>query len=321
MSKPLALPRFVKRAARALRDNPRANRIITAALRPAINRFTGNRRQALIAHFPRVGRVSAALPNGTQLQMECAQPESIINSIYYEGWVGVEPEVLPLWFELAKHACVIIDIGAHVGHFGLVAAHANPAAQIFSYEPLPRIAALLRSNVALNRLSNIEVRGRALGRHAGTLPFYAIPDGLPSSSSLSKPFMDAAHCEIVETAVEVSTLDAEGLPQTGPVLIKIDTETTEPDIIAGGAAYIHATIPLIVIEIIDNEGGAMRLAHELGAAGYAFDAYLLTDQGPVARSTLIADPRWRNYLLVPRDRARLTGMTDVLKRFGISCSR
>ena len=320
MSKPLVLPAFLKGAARTIRDTPRLNHLITSALRPAINYVQGDRRKALIAHFPRVGGVAATLPNGRTLRMACAEPESIINSIFYEGWMGEEPEVLPLWYELAKEAGVIVDIGAHIGHLSLVAGHANPDARIFSFEPLPRIADLLRRNVSLNGLANIDVRGRALGRQIGRLPFYAMPDGLPSSSSLSKEFMEPSTSGAIEIVVDVSTLDDEGLPTGAMTLMKIDTETTEPDVIAGGASFLRDAAPVIMVEILDNTGGAARLTEELAAAHYEFDAYLLTDTGPVARDSLVADARWRNHLLVPRDHSRLAGMADILSQFGVSCN-
>ena len=320
MSKPLALPSFVKRLARTIRDAPALNQLITSGLRPAINRFQGNRRKTLIAHFPRVGGVATSLPDGRTLRMACGEPESIINSIFYEGWMGEEPEVLPLWYELAKHADVIVDVGAHIGHFSLVAGHANPRARIFSFEALPRIADLLRKNVALNRLANIDIRGRALGRQIGRLPFYAMPEGLPSSSSLSKEFMAPSTSGAIEIVVDVSTLDAEELPTGTPTLMKIDTETTEPDVIAGGGSFLREAHPVIFVEILENVGGAARLSDEFAAAGYAFDAYLLTDKGAIAKSRLIGDPRWRNYLLVPKDRSKLAGMVNVLNQFGVSCN-
>lgn len=318
MAQSFALSPTLKRMARGLRNNPTFNRLITAALKAILSRWRGARRDALIAHFPRVGRASALMPDGQHLIMESPEPESIINSVFYDGWAGQEGEVLPLWLALAKHAAVVVDIGAHIGHFTLVAGLANPDARIFSFEPLPRIAKLLRNNAMLNGLTSVDVRPLALGREVGTVPFYAARDGLPSSSSLSKEFMDNGHHDVVATLVHLSTLDSENLPNIGPVLIKIDTETTEPDVIAGGAEYLKATHPLIVIEVLDSTVGMECLSNELALAGFAFDAFLLTGNGLMARDALIADPRWRNYLLVPKDRSRLAGMVNVLSQFGVS---
>ncbi len=321
MAQPFALPLPLKRLARKLRDNPHSNRLITTALKKFLGYASDARRDVLIAHFPRVGRVSALMPNGRRLRMESPKPESIINSVFYDGWSGQESEVLPLWQALAEHAAVIVDIGAHIGHFTLVAGLSNPRARTFSFEPLSRIATLLRNNVRLNRLTSVEVREHALGRQSGTAPFYAVRSGLPSSSSLSKDFMESADHDVVVALVHLSTLDAENLPRTGPVLMKIDTETTEPDVIAGGADYLKAAQPLIVIEVLDSTDGAKCLSNELALAGFAFDAFLLTDDGLRARDALIPDPRWRNYLLVPKDRERLGGMKDVLATFVTSYNR
>lgn len=321
MAQPFALPSSLKRLARALRDNPHSNRLITAALKKILGHFSDARRDVLIAHFPRVGRVSALMPNGRRLRMESPKPESIVNSVFYDGWSGQETEVLPLWQALAEHAAVIVDIGAHIGHFTLVAGLSNSRARIFSFEPLPRIASLLRKNVRLNRLTSVEVREHALGRQSGTAPFYVVRNGLPSSSSLSKGFMESADHDVVATFVHLSTLDAENLPRTGPVLMKIDTETTEPDVVAGGADYLRAAQPLIVIEVLDNADGPKRLMKELALVGFAFDPFLLTPNGPIARDAIIADPSWRNYLLVPKERDGLGCINDVLATFGINRNR
>ncbi len=321
MAQPFALPSPLKRLARAVRDNPHSNILITETLKKYLGHFSDARRDELIAHFPRVGRLSALMPNGCRLKMESPSPESIFNSVFYDGWSAQETEVLPLWQALAEHAEVIVDIGAHIGHFTLVAGLSNPRARIFSFEPLPRIASLLRKNVKLNRLASVEVREHALGRQTGTAPFYVVRDGLPSSSSLSKDFMESADHDVVATLIKVSTLDAENLPRSGPVLMKIDTETTEPDVVAGGADYLRAKQPLIVIEILDNADGPERLTNALAIVGFAFEPFLLTPNGPIARDSIIADPRWRNYLLVPKERDGLGGMNDVLATFGINRNR
>jgi FkbM family methyltransferase len=276
---------------------------------------------SVIAHLPRVGGASAILPNGKQIRMYCGEPETILNDLYYHGWTAQEEEVLPLWYALAAEARVVVDIGAHVGHFSLVAGLANPHAQIFSFEPLPRVVSLLRRNVKINGLTNIEIRPRALGSSPGKLPFYAVPDGIPSSSSLSRDFMLSGAHEISEILVDVSTLDAEQLPRDVPAIIKIDTETTEPAVIAGGRGFIRKTQPLMIIEVLDQQSNGEALALALHGIGYDYDAFLLTGKGAVRREILIGDPIWRNFLIVPKDLSKLGPLISVLNCHGITNNR
>ncbi len=320
MTAPLKLPLSVKKMGRLVRDFPPANNLITSVVRPALRALPPNVRESVMAHLPRVGKAQARLPNGRTLQMSCPQTECILNGLFYKGWTADEAEVLPLWFALAQNSRVVVDVGAHVGHFSLVAGLANPEARIFGFEPLPRVAALLRSNVQLNRLSNAEIRQCALGRAPGKLPFYAPSDGIPSSSSLSREFMLSGGHTLTETVIEVSTLDTEPIPTDGPVIIKIDTESTEPDVIAGGKRFIRDAQPLMIIEVLDGRDTGDRLARELADAGYAYTPYLLTGAGPARRDRLVGDPEWRNYLLVPTDISKIGPLIGVLNQFGITDS-
>ncbi len=321
MTTPLRLPRSLKKLGRMVRDLRATNNLITSALRPLINRVPSGRREKLMAHIPRVGSASAELPNGKTLHMFCPETESILNSLFYGDWTADEPEVLPLWFELAKHAAVVVDIGAHVGHFSLVAGLANPNSQIFSFEPLPRIVPLFRENARMSNVENIDIRPLGLGRAAGWLPFYAVPEGVPSSSSLSKEFMQSGGREFTETLVEISTLDSERIPRKFPVIMKIDTETTEPDVIAGACDFIKHTKPIMFIEILHGSEPAALLDEELRQADFEYDAFLLTCDGAILKNDLMGNSDWRNYLLVPKDKATISELIPVLDRFNIAYSR
>jgi FkbM family methyltransferase len=319
MTSPLRLPQTLKNFGRKVRDFPATNNLITSALRPLINWVPSGPRETLMAHIPRVGSASAELPNGKTLHMFCPEAEAILNSLFYGDWTA--SEVLPLWFELAKQAAVVVDIGAHVGHFSLVAGLANLNSQIFSFEPLPRIFLLLRENARLNGVENINIRPLALGRTAGKLPFYAAPQGVPSSSSLSKEFMQSGGEEFTETLVEISTLDSQNISREFSVIMKIDTETTEPDVIAGGRDFIRHTKPLMFIEILNGSDSGASLNDELRQADFEYDAFLLTGGGAIPKDDLAGDPVWRNYLLVPKEKSTILDLIPVLDRFGITYSR
>jgi len=315
MTVPLKLPGFIKSLGRAIRDYPPANNVITSVVRTAIQWAPERSRHSVIAHVPRVGFASARLPDGKLLRLHCGEPETILNSLFYHGWTAEEEEVLPLWRLLASEANTILDIGAHIGHFSLVAALANPHAKIVSFEPLPRVHSLLLENLRINEVRNVDARQMALGRAVGELPFYALPAGIPSSSSLSKDFMESGGHDIVDTTVAVSTIDLQNLPNDLPVLIKMDTETTEADVLAGGKAFLGAVKPLIIVEVLDQQDVGPKIEHELRTIGVDFTAYLMTGTGPIRKSELVGDPAWRNFLLVPNDRSRLGPLARIVDEY------
>lgn len=294
MSRPLRLPEALKRPARAVRDNPAFNRAVTSALRYLPHSL----RQRAMWRAPRIGHASARLPNGRTLRMQCETAETVLNALHYEGWTGEEPETLPVWFDLCRNAATVIDVGAHVGHLSLVAALANPRAQVHAFEALPRVAGLLRRNIALNGVS-VTVHEMAAGRTAGEASFFASPHGVPSSSGLDPSFI-ATTGEMEEIRVSVARLDDVIQSPALPVVMKVDTETTEPDVFAGAAELIRTTRPTIIVEVLDVGDVAERLSDELQAIGVPYTPYRLTMAGKVKLDRMAPDPKWKNILLTPR---------------------
>lgn len=222
-----------------------------------------------------------------------------MNQVYYGDWTAGEADIR-LWARMAGHAGLILDIGSHIGHFALVAGATNTRASVHAFEPLPRIAHALRENVAAMRLTNVTVHQVALSDRTGSASFFAVPDGMPSSSSLSKSFMDHGHQDLSQTEVTLDTLDHLALDTAQVTLMKIDTETTEDDVIRGGAGFLRKVRPVMFVEVLDTVEADRRIEAAIDALDVPYDFYLLTGAGPVKRDRLIADPRWRNYLLVPR---------------------
>lgn len=62
---------------------------------------------------------------------------------------------------------IIVDIGAHIGVFSIFVAHQSADVRVISYEPHPYNFQLLRENVKLNDLSNIEPIPLAVNTKSG----------------------------------------------------------------------------------------------------------------------------------------------------------
>lgn len=298
MSAPIPLPEPIKRIARRARSMPSINRPVTRVVKLATPFLPKSSATWLQDHFPRVGRTTAAIPGGGELIIQSDEPEFFVNRIYYGDWTAGEPDIT-LWHRLAKRADLILDIGAHIGHYALVAAAANPSARVLAFEPLPRIARALRGNVSAMALKNITVSEIALSNTSGTATFFAIPDGMPSSSSLSKTFMEHGDHSLVETPVKTDTIDALKLGAGHVTLVKIDTETTEDDVIRGGRQFFVENKPIIFIEVLDTMQSDQRIDRAILDTGVGYVPYLLTASGPVRKDRIVADESFRNYLLMP----------------------
>ena len=292
-----------KRPLRAVRGWPPFSFLVAHSVR-AVLRAGGWNSEWAIRHIHRVGSVSAALPNGRVLRLWSRGDDWVSNQVFWRGWAGHEPETTRLFFRLAQQAAVTVDVGAYVGYYTLLAAHANPSGRVIALEPLPAIHERLLRHVALNRLPHVECVRAAAGAEEGTASFYHHRTGLPTSSSLSRSFMGDGE-DVLATPVPLVTLD--GLLRRCGVdrldLLKMDTESTEPAVLDGAAETVKRDRPWILCEVLKARGAERRLEELLGSLGYRF--FLLTPNGPQPRSSIEGHPSWLNYLFAPQERAVL----------------
>jgi FkbM family methyltransferase len=301
-----------KAALKTLRASQPLNCVATATLH-ALLAAADRQSEFVIRHLPRSGTVRTRLPNGRTLRLWSRGDDGIANQVYWRGWRGHEPETASLFFRLAAVARTTLDIGAHVGFYTLLAAHANPRGQVYAFEPMPCVHQRLRRNIALNRLANVECLPVAVGESDGTAAFFYVAAcaqrGIPSSSSLSLDFMRTLG-ELESFPTPVITMDRfvreRGL---GPIdLVKIDTEATEPQVLRGMINTLRRNHPLLVCEVLAGHGAEEALEAILRPLGY--HSYLLTSEGPVPQDAIRGHPEWRNYLFSRLGPDRIGHLSD-----------
>ncbi|MEP7272579.1 MAG: FkbM family methyltransferase [Acidobacteriota bacterium] len=294
----------MKEALKRLRSSQPFNYLATTSVRAVLS-ATGLQSEQVIKHLHRVGTVETRLPNGRTLRLWSRADDWVSNQVFWRGWKGYEPETVPLFFRLASEAKVILDVGAYVGFFTLLAALASPDGRVFAFEPLRAIHKRLDRNVQLNGLNNVTLIQAAVGGEDGSAEFFHVDVGLPTSSSLSYQFMqDADH--LTSSKVPVLTLDSfvsrHGLAKVD--LLKIDTESTELEVLRGGRAMLGRDRPTIFCEVLEESGCQTALEELLAPLGYAF--YLLTPQGAERRERIEGHPVWFNYLFTTDEADSLT---------------
>ncbi|HEX2053873.1 MAG TPA: FkbM family methyltransferase [Actinomycetota bacterium] len=287
---------YLKRPLRALRAWPPLNLPLTTAVRKAVQ-ISGLQVGALAQLLPRTGLVEAAMPGGGSLRLWSLADDDIAAHVFWEGWAGHEPETAHEFYRRASSARVTLDIGAHVGYFSVLAGLANPSSRVFAFEALDAVYQRLTKNVSLNRLENVTCMQLAVGREVGRARFYHVPRGIPSSSSLSGNFMEKVVRDqpVVSTEVSVTTVDSflDSRELSGVDLVKIDTEGTEDQVLEGMVRTLERDRPAIICEVVEADVGA-RAEHIL--AGFGYDFFLLTSEGPSTRAHMEPHPQFRNFL-------------------------
>lgn len=301
---------YASRTLKKLRVSQPLNYLMTTSVRTLL-RATGVKSEFAAKHLHRAGVSECELPNGRKLKLWSRGDDWVSTQIFWHGLQGYEPETTHLFYKLAARASITFDIGAYVGFFTLLAAHANPRGKVFAFEPMPNIYNRLQKNVALNKLTNVECARAAISDRSGTAEFYTA-GMLPSSSSLSFEFMENVS-GLRKIKVEVLTIDEYvGQRNIGPLnLVKIDTESTEPQVLRGMRQTILRDRPTIICEVLKGRGSEKPVEEFFRSLDYRF--YLLTPTGPVRHSHIECHPEWLNYLFISPE-SRDPFLDSILKK-------
>lgn len=215
--------------------------------------------------------VALRLPGGRVLRMVAPKALFVPKLLARDGLARYEPDSLAAALALVgRRDGVFVDVGANVGVFALVVAGVT-GRRCLAFEPLPAAAEVLEATVRRHRLE-VEVSRVALADRAGTAEFF-VSATTDSSSGLDAKFRPSSS----SFAVTLARLD-DVLGDRAPCLIKIDTETTEPAVLAGTSATIARHRPPVLVEVLH------------GRTERAIDAYF-SDRGYIAYH-VDGSPRW-----------------------------
>lgn len=185
------------------------------------------------------------------------------------------------------------DVGANVGIYSLTMKAMFPQLAVRAFEPTPELAAAVRSLAQLNDL-DIDLRELALSNFDGTASFF-LSDKTDASNSLNQRFRNAKR----SVEVKVARLDSVVADGWKPQLFKIDTESTEPDVLEGGGAYIAAARPWLVCEVLPNRTEAKL---DEFVQRNAYFRYQITLDGLTEQETIAGDAtrQTRDWLFAPQ---------------------
>jgi FkbM family methyltransferase len=161
-------------------------------------------------------------------------------------WLGTyERHVQTLFREKVRPGAIVLDIGANVGFFTLLASKlVGTAGHVHAFEPFPRNLYFLERHIRMNSLSNVTVHSLAITSQSG-----------------------AARFERGENASQARLADGGGIPirtaslddllsdkvVRAPDFIKMDIEGAEGDALRGATMLLGATGLTIVLSTHGHE--------------------------------------------------------------------
>ena len=232
-------------------------------------RFVANQLRKYGVPRREVGSVYGAstfyLPEFSVVEGEMVSQEIASYSVF-------EPALTAAFLHLVQPGQVVLDIGMHLGYYAtLFAVLVGSEGRVHAFEPTPSTRELARRNT--DRFPQIAVHPLALWSSSGTLSLRDYGVKWMGWNSLRTAKLDEEPVTPKQIDVKTTTLDEfrGTLPENPRVaLIKIDAESAERDIIAGGKGLLRKDQPLISVEVGDHQGSkeSRRLVEDLRALDY-----------------------------------------------------
>jgi len=162
---------------------------------------------------------------------------------------------------------IIIDIGAHIGCFSLLAASKAPKGKIYSFEPSAETCQLLKKNVQANNVTNIKIFGLALAGKNGTALLYH--DTVRGNWGHSITKVLSAESETVTCITLENFIESENIPFID--FIKFNCEGAEFGILLNTSSPVLERIKCMLIlyhGYLEETFSEEQLAEHLSKAGF-----------------------------------------------------
>jgi FkbM family methyltransferase len=186
----------------------------------------------------------------------------------------MSPRELVLLQNVCHDNAVLFDVGANVGYFTTLMGRLNHGSRIFSFEPSPTTCEILRRNIELNGLSNVQVEALAFSDADGCCQF---SDDARSSATnhlvVNSPGEESSQNV---TWVQTMSLDSFTMKMNIDVIdfLKIDVEGAEVLLIRGAKRLLRERrVRVALIELCPGNLRRMNftledLFQEVESTGY-----------------------------------------------------
>ncbi len=204
------------------------------------------------------------LPGGARLKLQFREVIGLA-TLLQGGFETAEMEYLRAH---VSSGATFIDVGANVGLYTVAMAGAvGPAGHVMAFEPLVENLQRLRSNVALNHLTNVSAHGSALGDRDGSIELKLATD--PAYPSLMAVAQGRAKGS--SRTVPIAKLDSVWTGAGSPPVsaIKIDVEGAEMMVLRGAERVLATCSPLLQVEA-NTAQHLEELAAWLQTRGYCY---------------------------------------------------
>jgi FkbM family methyltransferase len=178
------------------------------------------------------------------LLVQVSPQEHIQQQLFWYGFY--EKKYVLAWERLLTPDAVVLDIGANIGYYSLVAAKKAAKGKIFAFEPQSATFQRLQFNINLNHLTNITLLPCGASDSSGEAVLFLSGNGNDGMSSLAK---GTGFSPDTETISLVRLDDWASEQQLHIDFIKMDIEGAELKALYGLTRILQTDRPFLFLEI------------------------------------------------------------------------
>ena len=182
--------------------------------------------------------------------MKLSVKDWVQNNLFIYGYY--EKNETDYWLKRSKNAKIIVDIGANVGYYSLIASKnvQRNKGRIYAFEPVSKTFSRLSENILLNKIDCISHYQKAVSNENSSIKINVGNDQNWGMSSINFHEHLSSETEIISCETLDNFCKSANIAQVD--LIKIDVEGAEYNVLKGMQKTIEDHKPEVLIEVLDQ---------------------------------------------------------------------
>ena len=185
------------------------------------------------------------LHNG--LLINVTPQEHIQRQLFWYGFY--EKKFILTWENFIQKDSVVIDIGANIGYYSLIASKKAAGGKVYSFEPFSGSYHLLKKNIELNHIQNIFPFQLAISNQRDEKILFISDPENSGMTGFTQAENFAGETEIATAVALEQWVKVHDLKKID--FIKIDIEGSEYDSLLGMKSVLQVFKPVLFIEVSD----------------------------------------------------------------------
>ena len=190
---------------------------------------------------------------GFQIYLNPLDFSPVSTSIATSGWLNLP--LTALMKKVLKPGMTVVDVGANIGYFTLLAAKIVEGGHVYAFEPEQTNFELLSKSVSVNDLPNVDIYQKAICDKDGQIRLYLSDPAQPQSHSIT--FEEGKRSINVASTSLDSFWKSVGKPKID--FLKIHVGGAEATVLMGATELLQEAKPLIVTMFVPDNQAKERL--------------------------------------------------------------